>query len=300
MIKSFKVRNHMAVRLAECPDVPRVMIIYGDAAVGKSTLLRALNMRIEGFVNYDHYDQNDVRTIYITPPVSDKGFGTLKAALYKIEMSRRNMLAKYYDKNGEFIPRDVIPDIYDPLKKFLDFFMPDLKFERADTDNSSGQGFRCIFKKKLENSVAYTATDTDDDNAKTQNYEEIDIDQLKREEKRILSVFIPLIERQVEKLIYKIETSNQKARSLIFLIDDIDHFPIQLQSKIMEYLRSLIDEGQCDGTQEKKTDFQFVIVTHSLHLMNSGVKGAEFFILNAPSQLKEDREEYNQLVKMVP
>ena len=69
MINSFKIRNHRVIRLAECSGVPRLMIICGDAAVGKSTLLRALNMRIEGFVNYDHYNQNDVKTIYISSPI---------------------------------------------------------------------------------------------------------------------------------------------------------------------------------------------------------------------------------------
>ena len=41
-IPSFEVRNQRNIRLAECQDVPQVMIITGPNGCGKSTLLQAL------------------------------------------------------------------------------------------------------------------------------------------------------------------------------------------------------------------------------------------------------------------
>ncbi|PLS80657.1 hypothetical protein CYG49_04560 [Candidatus Saccharibacteria bacterium] len=44
-LKSFRVENQKALRLAECLDVPSLMVICGSNGAGKSTLLWALKQR---------------------------------------------------------------------------------------------------------------------------------------------------------------------------------------------------------------------------------------------------------------
>jgi AAA15 family ATPase/GTPase len=39
MITTFKIIDKKAIRLAECSSVPRIMIIFGQNDVGKTTLL---------------------------------------------------------------------------------------------------------------------------------------------------------------------------------------------------------------------------------------------------------------------
>jgi predicted ATPase len=78
----------------------------------------------------------------------------------------------------------------------------------------------------------------------------------------------------------------------------MDYFSRHIQSRILDYLRSLIKDRAEE--KEKESGLQFVIVTHSTQLMNSAIKGDELFMLNAQPQLKEDhdRQEYNQVIKV--
>jgi len=45
MITTFKITDNKAIKLAEC-SVPRIMIIFGQNGVGKSTLLYAVKQNI--------------------------------------------------------------------------------------------------------------------------------------------------------------------------------------------------------------------------------------------------------------
>jgi len=42
MITTFKITDQKAITLAECNSVPKVMIIFGQNGIGKSTLLYAV------------------------------------------------------------------------------------------------------------------------------------------------------------------------------------------------------------------------------------------------------------------
>lgn len=42
MITTFKITDQKAIKLAECNSVPKVMIIFGQNGIGKSTLLYAV------------------------------------------------------------------------------------------------------------------------------------------------------------------------------------------------------------------------------------------------------------------
>jgi DNA polymerase III delta prime subunit len=302
MITAFKISNHKAIKLAECPNVPRLMVIYGEPAVGKSTLLHALNQSeiCEVATNYDH-NSHVVDSTYLSPFLHNDPDRILQRSLHKFEISRRNILAKYYDENNGYIPKGMIPDVYSPLKQLLDFFMPHLRFVGVDIDNNSSDNVKCVFNKTFD----HNSVDNDHHyhhNIHNCYHEEIDVTHLTTKEKEILAFFIPLLERQMQKIITnsKFKESNQKNHNPVFLIDDIDFFSPHLQSRILEYSRSLIKQQAEE--KEKESDLQFVIVTYSSHLMNSAIKGEELFMLNAQPQLKEDNDEqeYNQLVKMVP
>ncbi len=64
MIESFRVENEKIIKLAECKNVPRLMIIAGSNGSGKSTLLAALhhNKGVTG----------ESRRLYISPSRSWK------------------------------------------------------------------------------------------------------------------------------------------------------------------------------------------------------------------------------------
>lgn len=46
MITTFKITDQKAIKLAECNSVPRIMMIFGQNSVGKSTLLYAVKESI--------------------------------------------------------------------------------------------------------------------------------------------------------------------------------------------------------------------------------------------------------------
>ncbi|MDP9290721.1 MAG: hypothetical protein M3P08_21335 [Thermoproteota archaeon] len=46
MITTFKITDQKVIRLAECDSVPRIMIIFGQNSVGKSTLLYAVKQSV--------------------------------------------------------------------------------------------------------------------------------------------------------------------------------------------------------------------------------------------------------------
>jgi AAA15 family ATPase/GTPase len=46
MITTFKITDQKAIKLAKCDTVPRIMIIFGQNGVGKSTLLYAVKQSV--------------------------------------------------------------------------------------------------------------------------------------------------------------------------------------------------------------------------------------------------------------
>ena len=100
MITTFKVTDQKVIKLAECVSVPRILIIFGQNGVGKSTLLYAVEQSIlENVVKNE-----DV--IFISPlggslqkeyagadVQRDEPSSRITSVLSRLEIARRNIIA---------------------------------------------------------------------------------------------------------------------------------------------------------------------------------------------------------------
>ena len=115
--------------------------------VGKSTLLHAVNHgeMYEVATNYDH-NSHSIDSTYLSPFLQEDHGKILQRSLHKFEISRRNILAKYYNENNGYTVESIIPDVYDPLKQLLHLLMPHLISGRADIDDddNSSEDVNCL------------------------------------------------------------------------------------------------------------------------------------------------------------
>ncbi len=147
MITTFRITDHKVIRLAECVGVPKIMIIFGQNGVGKSTLLYAVKQSILGNVvrNEDvifisalgESPQNE----YAGADVQrDEPSSRITSVLGRLEVARRNIIAaSSLLDNNDRSPADEytsISYIYEPLNKLLNMLLPHLKFERVDISDT--------------------------------------------------------------------------------------------------------------------------------------------------------------------
>jgi predicted ATP-binding protein involved in virulence len=183
MITTFKITDQKAIKLAECSSVPRIMIIFGQNGVGKSTLLYAVKESI-----MDNVTQNkDV--IFVSP--SDESdqmeYGhshvhgnelttKITSVLSRLEIARRNIIAASSlldNKNRSSIAEYTSTShVYEPLNKLLNMLLPQLKFERVDISDTDSP--KCIFSKDTHTGISHPPN-------------EIDIDKLSRGEIEMIS-----------------------------------------------------------------------------------------------------------------
>ncbi|HET7147148.1 MAG TPA: hypothetical protein VFI73_01500 [Candidatus Nitrosopolaris sp.] len=279
MITTFKITDQKAIKLAECVSVPKVMIILGQNGVGKSTLLYAVKQStLENVVKNEdvifisplselpqtEYTRTDVQ--------NDEPFSRITSVLSRLQIARRNIIAasSLLDKKN-VAQYTSISHVYEPLNKLLSILLPHLKFEKVDlTDTDSS---KCIFSKAIYSGSSHSPN-------------QIELDKLSRAEIEVISQFLPLVEHQIlRKLVPK---SNGSSFSDIVVLMDMPglHLQPQLQSRLLEYFRSVV--------REENENIQFIIVTNSSALIDAATP-EELFVLRPSEQLAEGS---NQLVKM--
>lgn len=268
MITTFKITDEKAIRLAECVSVPNIMIIYGQNGVGKSTLLHALRNKIpESFAGSQ-------KVIYSSPYDRVGSSDRITSVLGHLEIARRNIIAasSLLDNKHSLPEYTTMPDVYEPLNKLLSILSPYLRFKECDVADPDSP--KCIFKRVDGRSRTWT---------------EVDIDQLSSLEIDIISLFLPLLEHQIQRrLVPWIEGSSKSDYDDIVVLMDIPNLPIprHMQAALLEYFRVVV--------KEENENIQFIIVTSSSALIGKATAEEGFMLM----PLREIIEGSNQLEKV--
>ena len=311
-LKSFRIASNKAILLAECSDVPRVMIISGPNGVGKSTLLSALRtpsdmVVVDGntkilyqgphrasrrtqvrrsslggglYSLLEALAQSDVASLEgLNIPNRSRSadhvdeFGsTIKHGLGKIENQRQTATTNFVDaernSGAKSISTEALVDVYDPIRTFTEYLLPHLKFDRIDFSNEDS--IRCVWKRKDKGGEV-----------------ELDIDDFSSGEKSIMTLFLPLLETSIHKLLSKyaagIETPATVEQDRVFIVDEPElHLHPELQARILSYLREV--------TQKENT--QFILATHSPTILDQAFDDELYFLR------MRDEAGGNQLIKV--
>jgi hypothetical protein len=153
----------------------------------------------------------------------------------------------------------------------LNILLPHLRFERVDISDSNSP--KCIFSRDTQSGTSHPQNP-------------VGIDELSRGEIGVISQFLPYVEHQIlRKLVRRSDASS--CSDIVVLIDMPGlYLPPQLQSRILEYVRSVV--------QEADENIQFIIVTSSSALIAKATT-EELFMLMPLQQLAEGS---NQLVRV--
>ncbi len=193
MITTFKITDQKAIKLAECGSVPRIMIMFGQNGVGKSTLLHAVKQSImEDVVRHEDVIfisslGGSLQKEYAGADVQrDEPASRITSVLSRLEIARRNIIAASSlldKKNGSPITEYTsISRVYEPLNKLLNMLLPQLKFEGVDISDTDFP--KCIFSKDTQSGISHPPN-------------QVDIDELSRGEIELISQFLPLVEHQI-------------------------------------------------------------------------------------------------------
>jgi ABC-type cobalamin/Fe3+-siderophores transport system ATPase subunit len=298
VIKEFNIRNNRSIKIAQCDNVPKLMIIAGPNGAGKSTLLYQLKTNRPGRILYigphrhtrrqsvryrslisrelsleDILTQNSVEQridemrVYQNsrePWDSDESLNYLKYGLCQLEIDRKEAIASIYDTKGE-IAKGQLPDIWGPLKEFSKNLLPHLAFERIDLTNRDN--IRCLWKVHSKDTI-------------------IDLDELSSGEKSIIQIFYPVIEQRIKDILKTIkgEEVNPK-ESICLLVDEPElHLHPNLQTKALDYLRLIAYER----------NIQVIITTHSPTIVENA-SSDELFVLRPYELLQEGENQLKQI-----
>jgi len=305
-IKSFDITNVKIVQKAWCESVPKLMVIAGPNGVGKSTLLyelRKISDRVKGSGKILYVGphrawrrrtikatwlwgaERDYSTILTSesipdmeglrisdpsrrPDSADEAPGFVKYILAQIETRRQNTIVSEIDKNDLKYPEGYAPDIYKPLKDMIELLIPHIHFMGIDLKNRDN--VRCLLKVE---GVSET----------------IDIDDLSSGEKEVIALFMPLIEREINAMLRRIERGRSPDLDImpdtVVVIDEPDlHIHSVLQKKMIEYIRKRAYDD----------NVQFIIATHSPTIINEAIS-EELFVLIEKTMAGSD----NQLCKVL-
>ncbi len=267
-LSKFRVENQRNIRLAECSDVPKLMVIAGPNGTGKSTLLNALrflpgtgrilyvgphrnarrqtvqwrHLQIAPIFLQDLLARSDVPGLegvnLVTgardPWSFDDTANFLKHGLCQIEVERKDAIAALYDRDHQ-IAKDSLPDPWAPLKELTSNLLPHLSF--AGIDSSNRNQVRVLWRVHAKDTV-------------------VDLDDLSSGEKAIIQIFYPLLEARTKEILRQIQQtdSGQAQPEICVLIDEPElHLHPNLQIKVFDYLRLLTTDGRT----------QVIIATHS-------------------------------------
>jgi hypothetical protein len=272
MITTFKITDQKAIKLAGCDCVPRIMIIHDQNGAGNSTLLYALKQSVlenvarnEDVIFVSQSGESDKMEYAHTRVHGDESSTKITSVLSRLEIARRNIIAASSlldTKNGSPIAEYTsISHAYEPLNKLLNLLLPHLKFERFDMSDTDSP--RWIFSKDTW----------------------VDIDKLSRGEIEVIAQFLPLVEHQILRKL--VPRSDGSFSDIVVLMDMPGlYLPPQLQSRVLEYVRSV--------AREENENIQVIIVTNSSALIDKATT-EELFMLMPSQQLAEGS---NQLVKV--
>jgi GTPase SAR1 family protein len=282
MLTTFKITDQKAIKLAECNNVPRIMIIFGQNNVGKSTLLYAVKENIMKNV----VKNEDIIFISLSdesPQEENAGsdiqkydpFCRINSVLSQLEVVRRNILA-----NSSLLDnKDISPvadytsisQVYEPLNKLLAILLPHLKFEKVNMSNTDSP--KCIFSKVICHGDSHSSN-------------QVDINKLTRLEIEVISQFLPLVEYQILRKLAPRSDASSFSDAVVLMDTPGAFLPSQLQSLLLEYIRFVV--------REENEHIQFIIVTSRSDLFDNAIS-EERFMLMPSEHLAEDS---NQLVKV--
>lgn len=302
-LRKFRVENRKALRLAECADVPSLMVIAGPNGVGKSTLLHALSLR-EGAV-YDRDTQpiyqpphrairrQQVRRRWLGGPIRrlldifssaeisgfeglniqfparapdnvDEAGSTIKYTLGRLENRRQTLLADLVDRHRLLQSPVDTTDLPDIYEPVRRLTTRLLPHLGFESvDFANEDDIKCVFRR-----TDVVAVD------------DLDLDDLSSGEKAILLLFLPMIEDEINQLLESLSAGAEVAPSTeelpdrVFLVDEPEqHLHPDLQARILGYLR--------DETVRRK--IQFVLTTHSPTLVDQAFDN-ELYMLGFPQE----------------
>lgn len=306
-IQSFNITDVKIIHKASCDNAPKLMIIAGPNGVGKSTLLYELRRfsgdRVKGsgkilyIAPHRAWRKRNIRTTWLwtqekiyadiltmdsipgfegigiqdpqrRPDSTDEAQGFIKYILAQIETKRQNSIVSEIDKNNLKYPEGYAPDIYKPLNDLLEILLPHLNFICVDQKNRDN--VRCLLGVEGVK-------------------EPIDIDDLSSGEKEIIALFMPLLERQIDSSLRRMERGKDPELDTlpdtVMILDEPDlHIHPELQKRMVKYLRKRASEG----------NIQFIIATHSPVIINEATSD-ELFVLVS----KDIARDNNQLRRIL-
>jgi len=306
-IQSFDISNAKIVGKASCDSVPKLMIIAGRNGIGKSTLLYELRrfggekVRGSGRILYSgphrSWRRRQIKSMWLwsqereyfniltqdsipgfegmgiqdpsrRPDTTDEAPGFIKYILAQIETKRQHAIVSAIDKNNLRYPEGFAPDVYKPLKDMLNILLPHLQFGGVDQGNRDN--VTCLMNVEGVKNL-------------------IDIDDLSSGEKEVIALFMPLLERQINRIIGKVEKGQEAdletAPDTIMILDEPDlHIHPELQKRMLTYMRKRAYDD----------NVQFIIATHSPIMINEAASD-ELYSLVAKGTDRND----NQLRKVI-
>lgn len=313
-LKSFKIQPIKALGLAECAEVPRVMVIAGPNGVGKSTLLDEIRLQ-KGTVS-----DTGTKFLYQPPHRALRRTTVQRRYLFSgvfkafSDLLSGNEVSGYEGLNFQFPSRT--PDNVDEAGSTIKYTLGKIENRRQTTyaelvDKARKEEKDVITKdlpdiyKPIKNLTKYLLPHLVFDHIDFKNENDVkciwkrkdklgeidlDIDDLSSGEKSIIILFLPLLENDINALLQgvaKSGTTTIESTPLpdrVFIIDEPElHLHPDLQSKILVYLRSLTSIS----------NIQFIISTHSPTILDQALDN-ELYVLS----FKTEVEGTNQLKKV--
>jgi len=306
-IQSFDISKAKIVAKASCDNVPKLIVIAGRNGVGKSTLLYELRklsgekVKGSGRILYSGphrtwrrrkikspwlWTQEKEYSAILTqdsipgiewmpiqdanrrPDTTDETPGLIKYILGQIETKRQHAIVSEIDKNDLKYPEGTAPDVYKPIKEMLSILLPHLQFIGVDLSNRDN--VTCLVRVE----------------GVTEN---IDIDDLSSGEKEVIALFMPLLERQINKIIRRMEKGQEvdleSAPDTIMILDEPDlHIHPELQKRMLTYMRKRAYED----------NVQFIIATHSPIIINEAASDELYSLVS-----KDVAGDNNQLRRVI-
>jgi energy-coupling factor transporter ATP-binding protein EcfA2 len=296
-LRSFRVENERALRLATCEQAPSVMVVAGPNGAGKSTLLYALQRRVGTDLD------GDTRIIYQPP----------HRAIRRQQVQRR-WLGGQYRPLAEIFAQESVggfeglqipfpsrsPDNVDEAGSVLKYTLGRLENRRqtglatlVDRQSARSEDVRTsdlpdVFEpvrrltSRLLPHLTFKRIDfTNEDNIRCVfdrtddlGTTELDLDDLSSGEKAIFILFLPLIESDItgrlNLLFQSGDSDGGQLADRVFLIDETEqHLHPELQARLLGYMRE----------EAARNIVQFVVTTHSPTLVDQAFDD-ELYVLS--------------------
>ena len=318
-IRSFRIQ-HPKCQLAECENVPPIMVVAGPNGVGKSTLLFCLTGRAQGPMPGPPHEHTKVEVersgeiLSLGPHRVWVSGAVRQASLLEREVTFRQAMAQGQNPHLPGLGgRERDPSSADEVPAAMKYSLAQLERRRQGAiarlvDLNKGrfpvgecpdpyQPLRTLTNQLLPHLQFDRIDFANLENVRCvwrrqlagDQYVEVDIDQLSSGEKEVLCLLMPFIEHEAERILKSIEAGDAEPSAaiptgdVVVLVDEPElHLHPGLQIRLMDYMRSRVAQG----------GVQFILATHSPTLMNTA-NFDELYVLTPASTLGG-----NQLVKV--